>query len=293
MAEKFIVHTAALIYNDRDQLLLAQRSLTEKTLAGVYSYPGGKLEYDIADINQNFDSIIDALEKNLKREVMEEVNLEIDALKYIHSHTFVKKSGDKAVVIVFLAKQTGGNAKADGKEIASVKWVDKDSFETVDTLPIIKKVYALGFDYLMDQRNHSHIDVAGIVINDNHEFLVLKESSTGKYIFPKGPVENLPGRTWEILEKNLTRHIFTQTAIEIADGMIPFTDREFLGRDGFEKIVQFFICKYNRGEAIVTDPFRYSEVKWMKITDMKAEDFQPLILTVYQKALEFITKINN
>jgi ADP-ribose pyrophosphatase YjhB (NUDIX family) len=295
MAEKFTVVTSALVYNENNQILIGKRSPKEANTPNIFAYPGGKLEFDAVDINNQTQSILNALEDNLKKEIKEETNVEIDNIEYLHSHSFIKEeNGDKVVIMVFMAKYAGGTPKPmDPEEITEVKWINEKDIENLNTIPVVKMVYKLGFDKLKNKRYHEHIEVAGIVVNDKNEFLVLKEVASGKYVFPYGAVENLPGRIWEILEKNLMRNIFAESGVEIAEGMIPFTDREFLGKNGFEKILQFFICKYSRGEAMITDPFKFSEVKWIKLEDMNEKDFKPLVYAVYQKAAEFIDKLNN
>src|SRR3972149_2286697 len=85
--------------------------------------------------------------------------------------------------------------------------------------------------------------VAGLVINNNQEFLVVQEKD-GKYTFPCYPVVKMPGKTWEVLEKILTENLAKTTGITIQDGLIPFTDQAFIGKEGFEQIIMFYVCKY-------------------------------------------------
>lgn len=294
MAEKFIINTSALIYNEDGEILFVTRGDHENDAPGTDSYPGGKAEYTSDDFEKDTNSVIGFLEKNLKREIKEETNIDILEVEYFHSHCFTNKAGEKVVIMCFVCKlPEKSKIKVDGDETVKFGWINHKQIDTLNTLNVVKHVYKVGFQKIEEKKYHQYIEVAGLVINDKGEFLLLKEKATGKYIFPHGPVENLPGRTWEILEKNLTRNVFTQTAIEVADGLIPFSDKEFVGKDGFEKIIQFFICKYNRGEAIATDPDQYSEVVWKDINSLDEKDFRPLVYTVYKKAFEFINKINN
>ena len=293
MAEKFIINTSALIYNAEGKILYVTRGSKEET-PNIAGYPGGKSEYNLKDFKVVTKNAVDFLEVNLKRELKEEINIDVKEIEYFHSHCFTNSEGDKVVLVAFLCPfPEDSKIKVDGVDTVDFDWVDKDEMETKDTIDIVKYVYKKGFEEIERRKYHQHIEVAGLVLNDKDEFLMLKEKATGKYIFPHGRVENLPGRTWEVLEKNLIRNIFTQTAIEVAEGIIPFTDKEFIGKDGFEKIIQFFICKYQRGEAVVTDPDQYSEVTWKDINLLKEDDFKPLVYTVYKKAFEFINKINN
>jgi ADP-ribose pyrophosphatase YjhB (NUDIX family) len=293
MAEKFVVFTGALIYNEAGEILVGLRNQTDTDAPGIYAYPGGKMEFDENDIDKNMNNILDSVEKNIKKEVMEEVGVEIDNFQYVNSHNFTKANGDRVVALVFLARLAGKIPTPDMIEITECKWIKETEIDALNTLPVVKMIIKLGFDALRNRQYHQHMEVAGIVINDKNEFLVLKEANSGHYVFPHGNVENLPGRTWEILEKNLMRNIFSLTGVEVSDGMIPFTDREFMGKDGFEKIIQFFICKYSGGTPITADPFVYTEAKWMTIEQMQEKDFKPLVYSVFKKAFEFINRINN
>ncbi len=110
--------------------------------------------------------------------------------------------------------------------------------------------------------------------------------------FPKGAGEQLPGSTWEILEKTLARSIFEQTGVEIADGPIPFTDQTFVGKDGFDTIVQFFICKHKYGVAQIQDPNKVAEIAWQAFAEFDAAEFEPLVYTVFEKATQFMEKLH-
>jgi len=293
MSDKFIINTSALIYNPEGKILYIKRGAEEET-PNIIGYPGGKSKYDTKKFKMISKNLVDFLETNLIRELKEEINVPIKHLEYIHSHCFINSEGETVVVLIFLSPlPENSKIKVDGIDTVEYGWMDEDDIETLKTIDIIKYVYKKGFDELEKRRYHEHIEVAGIVINNKNEFLVLKEKSTDKYIFPHGKVENLPGRTWEVLEKNLIRNIFSQTAVEVEEGIIPFTDKEFVGKDGFEKIIQFFICKYSRGDAMTTNLFKYTDVCWRKIDQLKENDFRPLVYTVYKKAYEFINKLNN
>ena len=96
MADQFTITTVAVVYNDLGQFLITKRSSNEDHQPGIYSYPGGKLEYT----GEEFD----VLEENLKKEVYEETNIKIGNINYINSHVFSKDNGDKTCVIAYLAE---------------------------------------------------------------------------------------------------------------------------------------------------------------------------------------------
>lgn len=147
--------------------------------------------------------------------------------------------------------------------------------------------------------NLHYIYVGGLVINDQNEFLLVREIDTttaepGKFSFPKGMVKdmNYDGTVWELLAKSVARTVFEETGIEIADGPIPFTDEALIGKDSYDQLVQIFICKYKYGKAIVKHPNRQSELVWKKFEDFNPDEFAVLDYRVFDKANNFIKSLS-
>jgi 8-oxo-dGTP pyrophosphatase MutT (NUDIX family) len=80
MEDKYLfkVVIAAIIFNSDKKVLLAKRNMKEDVLPGYWGIPGGKVE--------SRGNISNILESEIKREVNEEVGIEIKNLKYIESH---------------------------------------------------------------------------------------------------------------------------------------------------------------------------------------------------------------
>lgn len=66
------VGVGALIQNDRGEILLALRSQQAKNERGLWEIPGGAVEFG------------ETLEQALKREIREEIGVEIELLKLLH-----------------------------------------------------------------------------------------------------------------------------------------------------------------------------------------------------------------
>ena len=124
--------------------------------------------------------------------------------------------------------------------------------------------------------------VAGLVIDAENNFLLIKDKN-GKLTFPLYQVKKLPGNTWEILEKNLSNSLKHDLDVTIKPGMIPFSDQEFLGKDSFEKIIMFYVCRYHKGG---------SNLQWQKFSGFKVAEFTPLVYQVFAKAHNFIKKLS-
>jgi 8-oxo-dGTP diphosphatase len=93
------VITSVVIFNKEGKFLLQRRSLDEDVLPGYWGVPGGKVELRGA--------MDDLLEIEAKREVKEEVGLEITNLKYFNSHM----SEDSKIIVFFTADYKEGEPK--------------------------------------------------------------------------------------------------------------------------------------------------------------------------------------
>ena len=122
-----IVNVEAAIYKG-DKWLVIKRSEKEEHAPGIISFVGGKVELNEASIN--------ILEETLKREIVEEVRIEVyDDLQYVESKSFFTDKGDPVVDIVFLCKYKSGEPHcASEDEVAGVFWLTaQEIFEDVNT----------------------------------------------------------------------------------------------------------------------------------------------------------------
>jgi len=97
------VNVSTVIFNDNKQVLLAKRSMREDVYPGLWCIPGGKL--DVTNCDEG------VIEKNLLREVREEVGIEIKLLSYVASNSLVSEDEAK-LYMIFISKYISGNATA-------------------------------------------------------------------------------------------------------------------------------------------------------------------------------------
>lgn len=114
------VAVTAMIVNYDDEILLTQRSDTKKRWPGYWTFPGGNVEgSDFLDqpteINNQW---YDVLEKALKREVKEEVGLDIINIDYL-CNIFIPNG----IIISFTAQPNSKVTIIDESEIQDYKWV--------------------------------------------------------------------------------------------------------------------------------------------------------------------------
>lgn len=112
----FIVNVEATI-RKKERYLIIKRSEKEEHAGGLLSLVGGKVELE--------GNIYDILEKTVKREIFEEVNVEVkDEFQYVNSSSFVTDQGDAVVNVVFLCKYKEGEAYPKSEEeVDSVYWL--------------------------------------------------------------------------------------------------------------------------------------------------------------------------
>ena len=99
MIPTYRITTAAVIYDRRKGFLLGKRSPKEDTVPGLWSLPAGKLE--------SGGPAQDVLEDNLKKEVREEIGVEITNPVYLDSHMWTDTDPYK-LTIVFTTQIASG-----------------------------------------------------------------------------------------------------------------------------------------------------------------------------------------
>jgi 8-oxo-dGTP diphosphatase len=91
-----IVNVEGAIFKN-DKWLIIKRSEKEEHAGGMLSLVGGKVEME--------GNTTDILERTVKREILEEVGIDVKGnLKYVHSTSFVADSGENVIDIVFLCE---------------------------------------------------------------------------------------------------------------------------------------------------------------------------------------------
>ncbi|MGZ4163795.1 MAG: NUDIX domain-containing protein [Tumebacillaceae bacterium] len=120
-----IVNVEAAIFHEGKWLLI-KRGAKETHAAGILSLVGGKVEVEGNGTN--------VLEAALKREVAEEVGIEIgERMAYVQSTSFVTDDGQPVVDLVFLCDYVGGEAIANSPD--EVEAVYRMSYEEIMSHP--------------------------------------------------------------------------------------------------------------------------------------------------------------
>lgn len=132
MIPTYRITTAAVIYDPQKGFLLGKRSQKEDTVPGLWSLPAGKLETG--------GPAHDVLENNLRKEIREEIGVEVADLKYFDSHMWTDKDPYK-ITIVFTTQIASSEPKAmDPEEVSEVRWFKLDEIEKLTLPPHVLRV---------------------------------------------------------------------------------------------------------------------------------------------------------
>jgi len=114
-----------------DRYLLARRSMEELHMPGAWSLPGGKVEND--------EDTIDILQKTLKREIFEEVGLEItNEIELLFNNTFKRSDGSYVVGLTFFTHWKSGEAEPL-EETSEVEWFTIEELLGMDDIEYFLK----------------------------------------------------------------------------------------------------------------------------------------------------------
>jgi len=131
----FGIAVKAFIISD-DSILLIKRSLKDKHKPGVWEVPGGRLN----ELSE--DPIL-----GLKREVKEEIGLNIEVISPIRVHSFTRDDNQKITMISFLCKPLNSEIILS-TEHSEAKWVSKKEVKTLlvsdfhENIDVINKYFS-------------------------------------------------------------------------------------------------------------------------------------------------------
>ncbi len=130
-----VVMTAIIIKDGK--YLITRRSPNKKRFPGTWTVPGGKLETNdyIGLPKDTKDYWYNVLEQVLKREVKEEVGLEIANIEYVTSLATIHADGAPSLVISCIADYVSGEVTLQESETDKCEWVsleEAQSYELID-----------------------------------------------------------------------------------------------------------------------------------------------------------------
>jgi len=133
-----VVITAIIVKDGK--YLITRRSLNKKRMPGKWTVPGGHLETsDYINLPKDIDNgWYNILERVLRREVKEEVGLNINNIKYVTSLVAVYKSGSPTLIISCIASYLSGKVTLQKEETDKFVWI---SFKEAKKYDLIDGIY--------------------------------------------------------------------------------------------------------------------------------------------------------
>lgn len=150
------VATTAIIYNAEGKFLITKRAMHKKHFPGRWTVPGGGLSTDDYTSlprthegdNQWYYSVTNAL----KREVKEEVGLEIGKPEYLLDLTFIKGDGVPVLVLSYFAEYLSGVVTLD-EDATEYKWVSVVDLKNYDLIEGIDHEIEMVDEILKKRKN--------------------------------------------------------------------------------------------------------------------------------------------
>ena len=133
-----VVITAIIVKDGK--YLVTRRSPNKKRFPGMWTVPGGKLETnDYINLPKDTEHYwYNILEQVLKREVREEVGIEIKNIEYVTSLATVHDDGAPSLVVSCMADYDSGDIKLQEGEADKFEWV---SLEEAKGYKLIDGIY--------------------------------------------------------------------------------------------------------------------------------------------------------
>ena len=118
------VGITAIIIKD-GKYLITQRAMNKKRFPGMWTVPGGRMETsDYLQLPKDTEHYwYNVLERTLRREVKEEVGLEIINIQYLTSLARVHEDGSPSLLISCVADWLSGEVKLQAEEAMDFAWV--------------------------------------------------------------------------------------------------------------------------------------------------------------------------
>lgn len=125
-----------IIYNNEGRYLITKRSPNKKVYPNKWTVPGGGLEVsDYIDIPKTTsDAWYFVVEKALRREVKEEVNLEIEKPQYLLDLIFIRPDNIPVLTLSYYAKYKSGDVILEDGDATEFKWITVDEGKDINLI---------------------------------------------------------------------------------------------------------------------------------------------------------------
>jgi 8-oxo-dGTP diphosphatase len=129
------VAMTAVVVKD-GKYLITRRVLTKKRFSGKWTVPGGRLQVsEYSNLPKDTDECwYNVLERTLRREVKEEVGLEIKNIEYVTSLATIDTGGTPILVISCMAEWESGEVVLQLDETDQYAWISSAEAKDYDLI---------------------------------------------------------------------------------------------------------------------------------------------------------------
>lgn len=143
-----------VVYNSEGKYLITKRSEKKKAFPGKWHVPGGGLDTDdyvnsepTTDDHQWYNTV----EKTLRRELKEEVNIEVGKPEYLLDITFIRPDGIPVLVLSYFAEYLSGDIALD-EDTVDFAWVTPEEAKGYDLIKGIDEEIAMADKILKSRK---------------------------------------------------------------------------------------------------------------------------------------------
>ncbi|MBI4119375.1 MAG: NUDIX domain-containing protein [Parcubacteria group bacterium] len=129
-----VVITAIVVKDGK--YLITRRSMNKKRFPGKWTVPGGHLETsDYLQLPKDTEHYwYNVLERTLRREVKEEVGIDVENIEYVTSLATIHAGGSPSLVISCMADYAGGEIVLQPEESDQFAWVNLEEAKQYDLI---------------------------------------------------------------------------------------------------------------------------------------------------------------
>ncbi len=145
--------TSCVVIHKNGKYLITKRSNSKKVYPGKWAIPGGGLNTnDYINKKPNKTGFwLYILDKSLRREIFEEVNLQVGKIKYLLDFCFIQPDRTPVINFGYYAQYKKGKIKLSSED-SNFAWVTPNNLSKYDLFPGIEKVI-YEVDDILNRRN--------------------------------------------------------------------------------------------------------------------------------------------
>ncbi len=144
---------ATAIIHKNGKYLITKRSMDKKVYPGKWTVPGGGLAIDdyVSDKPNQDGCWYFSLEKSLRREISEEVSLEVGKIDFLLDLCFIRPDNTPVITLSFYAPLKKGKVKLSGEDV-DFAWVERKELNKYDLIAGIQEEIYMVDDILQGKK---------------------------------------------------------------------------------------------------------------------------------------------